>query len=557
MENLKRSIQDIVESSFGSQETVELTRPDEQFGDFSTNIAMKIANKIKSNPRDLAQMLATSIEQELTKSVSEVSIAGPGFINIRLRDKSLVGLVELEPSPIFEGKVVLVEYSDPNPFKPLHAGHLYTTIVGDVIARIIENSGAQTTRLNYGGDVGLHVGKSMWAIVKYLGGENPEKLDEIAVYDRPSWMGARYVEGNAAYEEGEAVKAEIIAVNRRVYEIHSSLDKESDFAKIYWVCRKWSYDYFSQLYEQLKVHSFDRFIPESEVVDKGIETVRLHKEKGIYEDSDGAVIFDGEKFGLHNRVFINSEGLPTYEAKEVGLVQTKWDDYKFDNSIVITANEQEQYMKVVLKSIEQFNLQPAQRTIHITHGVVKLAGGVKMSSRKGNVLSAIDVLDAARAAGQSSDIRPNEDSVLAAVKYAFLKSRIGGDIIYDPGESIALEGNSGPYLQYAHARARSILAKADKSVADLRHVEFGPDERSLIRKIGEYSEIITKVREDLSPHLICTYLYELAQNFNRFYERNRVIGDERQDIRLKLVELYAGRLKDGLELLGINAPDKM
>ena len=201
MENLKRSIQDIVESSFGSQETVELTRPDEQFGDFSTNIAMKIANKIKSNPRDLAQMLATSIEQELTKSVSEVSIAGPGFINIRLTDKSLVGLVEQEPSPILKDKVVLVEYSDPNPFKPLHAGHLYTTIVGDVIARIIENSSAQTTRLNYGGDVGLHVGKSMWAIVKHLSGENPEKLDEIAVPDRPSWMGARYKIGRASCRE--------------------------------------------------------------------------------------------------------------------------------------------------------------------------------------------------------------------------------------------------------------------------------------------------------------------------------------------------------------------
>ncbi len=557
MENLKRAIQDIIESSFDFQGIVELTRPDEQFGDFSTNIALKIASKTKGNPRDLAQKLAASIEQELVKFVSEVSIAGPGFINIRLTDKSLVGLIEREPNPIFKDKVVLVEYSDPNPFKPLHAGHLYTTIVGDVISRIIENSSAQTTRLNYGGDVGLHVGKSMWAIMKHLGGENPEKLDNISILDRPSWMGARYVEGNAAFEEDEVAKAEIIATNRRVYEIHSSNDNESNFAKIYWICRKWSYDYFSRLYEQLKVHSFDRFIPESEVVNKGMETVRLYKEKGIYEDSDGAVIFEGEKFGLHNRVFINSEGLPTYEAKEVGLVQTKWDDYKFDNSIVITANEQEQYMKVVLKSIEQFNPQPAQRTIHIAHGVVKLTGGIKMSSRKGNVLSAIDVLDAARAAGQSSDIKPNEDSVLAAVKYAFLKCRIGGDIIYDPDESVALEGNSGPYLQYAHARARSILAKASKSEVNLQDVEFGLDERSLIRKIGEYPEVITKVREDLSPHLICTYLYELAQNFNRFYEHNRVIGDERQDIRLKLVELYAGRLKGGLELLGINAPDKM
>src|SRR5690606_1996558 len=265
---------------------------------------------------------------------------------------------------------------------------------------------------------------------------------------------------------------------------------------------------------------FDRFIPESEVADLGLKTVREHPE--VYEKSDGAVIFDGEKHGLHKRVFINSEGLPTYEAKDVGLSLTKWQDYQFDKSIIITANEQEPYMQVVIKSIEQFAPEAAQRTHHITHGVVKLAGGVKMSSRKGNVVTALEILEAAREAGRASGTDPSEDTILAAVKYAFAKNRIGGDIIYDPTESIALEGNSGPYLQYAHARARSILKKAE--TAGSLAGELQPDERSLLRKIGEYAETVELATDALMPHHICTYLYELAQKFNSFYEHNRVIG---------------------------------
>jgi arginyl-tRNA synthetase len=141
------------------------------------------------------------------------------------------------------------------------------------------------------------------------------------------------------------------------------------------------------------------------------------------------------------------------------------------------------------------------------------------------------------------------------VKYAFLKNRTGGDIVYDPAESVSLEGNSGPYLQYAHARARSILAKAE--VQDKPTDGFEPDERSLLRKLGEYSEVVEQATSELMPHHICTYLYELAQKFNSFYEKNRVIGDPREDVRLQLVQAYADILKSGLGLLGIAAPDKM
>lgn len=556
MEQLRQKIQTVVNELFSEGEVVELTRPDEQFGDFATNIALKLAKPLGKNPREVAEQLAAKLKEELSEQISGITVAGPGFLNLVLKDAFLVELLGNDTTRVYANKKILAEYSDPNPFKPLHAGHLYTTLVGDVIARLIESAGGDVVRINFGGDVGLHVARCMWGILQDLGGEQPDKLEEIPQTERPAWLGRMYVNGNNAYEENEQAKKEIVELNKKVYSLHEQNDHESAFAQIYWTCRQWSYDYFSVLYEELQVHAFDRFIPESEVTSLGLATVKEQLSRGVYEESDGAVIFNGEKYGLHNRVFINSEGLPTYEAKDVGLSLTKWNDYHFDKSVIITANEQDQYMQVVIKSIEQFEPEPAKKTHHITHGVVKLAGGVKMSSRKGNVVTALEILEAARAAGENSQVSANDDTILAAVKYAFSKVRIGGDIIYDPNESVALEGNSGPYLQYAHARARSILSKvSDYQKAEL--LELQADERGLVRKLGEYSEVVDKAVVELMPHLVCTYLYELAQVFNRFYEKNRVVGDEREATRAKLVESYADRLKQGLELLGIVAPERM
>lgn len=535
---------------------IDLSRPEEQFGDYATNVALQLAKPLGKNPREIGETLADKLKDSLKDQIADITVAGPGFLNLKLTDEALVKAAGTQPARSLEGKVYLAEYSDPNPFKPLHAGHLYTTLIGDSISRLIEHAGAKTSRLNFGGDVGLHVGKSMWAILQELGGELPEKLAAIPTADRPTWLGARYVQGNSAYESDETSKAEIVATNKRVYQLHTEDDHDSPFAQIYWTCRQWSYDYFATLYEQLQVKPFDRFIPESEVTPLGVKTVNEQLEKGVFEKSDGAVVFAGEKFDLHTRVFINSEGLPTYEAKDVGLSLTKWNDYHFDESIIITANEQAQYMQVVIAAIKQFAPEPATRTRHLTHGVVKLPRGVKISSRKGNGPSALDILEAARAAGEATGTHPTEETILAAVKYAFAKARIGGDIIYDPTESIALEGNSGPYIQYAHARARSILAKAtDAAAADLSGLSA--DERSLLRKIAEYAEVVDRATAELMPHHICTYLYELAQVFNRFYEHNRVIGDERQAVRLTLVTQYADILRSGLNLLGISAPERM
>ncbi|MEI7522410.1 MAG: arginine--tRNA ligase [Candidatus Saccharibacteria bacterium] len=552
MEEIKQLLTNVCKQLFDLDIMPELTRPDVKFGDYTTNIALVLSAKLNKTPRDVAVMISDKIDSTL---ISKVDIAGPGFLNISLTDDALVKtMISAAAKPLL-GQVAVVEYSDPNPFKVLHAGHLYTSVVGDAIANLLETAGATVHRVNFGGDVGRHVAQTMWAIIDKLGGENPEKLSAIAENERAPWMAECYISGTAAFETNEDAKQLILELNKKIYAIHANKDHDSALSQIYWTCRTWSYDYFDAFYERIGSH-FEKYYPESEVADLGLTTVKEQLSKGVFEQSDGAVVFAGEKHGLHTRVFINSQGLPTYETKDVGLIMTKWNDYHFDKSVVITGNEIEQYMSVVLKAIEQFAPELVKVTSHLTHGMVKLKGGIKMSSRLGNILRAVDVLDAAAEANQLATGKNDVDIELGAVKYAFLKQRTGGDIIFDPESSIKLEGNSGPYLQYAHARARSILSK--KTLTEKQPItNLEGFERDLTRKVGEYQSIVSQAVTELMPHYICTYLYELAQVFNRFYEQNKVIDDPRENIRLQLVEAYANTLRSGLDLLSISAPEQM
>jgi arginyl-tRNA synthetase len=562
MNKLKQLISGAVKDIYDLRVEVDLSRPDKQFGDFSSNVALQISKQIAKPPREIAQSITDLLIENKNGLVSRIEVAGPGFINIFLTDSVLIEEINNSKlAQINAGKKILVEYSDPNPFKPLHAGHLYSTVVGDVVARLIERSGAEVIRLNYGGDVGLHAAKAMWSIINYLGAEDSSKLAEVSPDQRAEWLGERYVEGSTAYEDDKSAHQEIIEFNKKIYQVHDDQDKQSEFAKIYWECRSWSYDYLKQLYSELGVEEFDRFIPESEVFSSGLKEVEAQLNSGVYQKSDGAVVFKGEDQDLHTRVFINSAGLPTYEAKEIGLMLLKWQDYKFDESIIITANEQSQYMQVVLASLAKFQPEIVKRTTHLTHGFVKLTGGVKMSSRKGSIVSANDIIASAQLAASKQANEVQSSSVLAAVKYAFAKYKMGGDVIYDPEKSIALEGNSGPYIQYAHARATSILSKHSDNHqqpdAKLPAVDLDGSERDLVVKMGEYREVLETATKELAPHLITLYIYELAQEFNRFYENTPVLGSKKEDFRLSLIRKYADILKDGLGLLGIQAPEKM
>lgn len=554
---MNNTIASIIKKLYDINVDIVLTRPDPQFGDYATNIAMQLAGQLGRSPREIAEEIAEHLRQ--TGDYAEITVAGPGFLNILLSDASLAELMYRTIPQTMTGQTVVTEYSDPNPFKVLHAGHLYTTIVGDAMSRLLERAGAKVHRTNFGGDVGLHVAKNMWAILRHLDGENPGRLDEVDsnLHMRASWLSERYVEGNAAYEDDETARAEIIEINKRIYRLHEEGDHDSNFAQIYWMCRDWSYEYFDLLYRELEVSPFERYYPESETTPTGLATIRAHIDDGVYTESEGAIVFEGERYDLHTRVFINSAGLPTYEAKDVGLLMHKWQDYKFDRSIVITGNDIIEYMKVVLKSVEQYEPELVARTTHLTHGNLRLTGGRKMSSRKGNVLLALDVLDAASEA-QKQAFGGNADrrTMLGAVKYSFLSNRVGGDIIYDPAESVSVHGNSGPYLQYAHARACSILARVDVASTPV-YDSLDPHERMLARKLGEYSEVVVRAIDELLPHLVCNYLYELTQEFNRFYEHCAVVQSDRMSLRVGLVARYRDILAEGLGLLGISAPEKL
>jgi len=543
IEELKSAIKKACQEFDGSVEP-ELTRPEEQFGDFSTNVALQLAKKNGKKPQEIA----AKIVDELKGQGIKAETAGPGFINVRLSDEALwqaaMSAAEL-PKPN-HGQEILVEFGDPNPFKEMHIGHVYGYVLGDAISSLLEASGAKVERLSYHGDVGLHVAKAIWGM------RNDPNFDKGKVGDTVrNNIGLYYSKGSLAYEHDEKAKVKIERINQQIYD-----RSDPKINELYDWGKQKSFDYFDQVLKDLGTHQAKRFL-ESGSAEKGEKLVEQNLGK-VFEKSDGAIVYKGEKVGLHTRVFITSAGLPTYETKDLGLAELKKEAYpKADCSIIITAHEQAEYFKVMLAALKEFDPATANITTHIYHGFVSLSSG-KMSSRTGEVYSALSSIvdvdeNIQKTFGEASSSVRN-----AAIKYGFLKHRLGSDIVYDMAESFSLEGNSGPYLQYAHARARSIIKKSDGTYSNVFGGKtFDPSERPLTRKISEYPEVVSSAAAELMPSHICTYLYELAQSFNRFYEVNQVIGDKRQNERLLLVEAYANVLNHGLKLLGIEAPEKV
>ena len=559
MESIRTKLEQIIKDLYNIDFVPEITPSPENIAtDYSTNAPLKLAKEIHKSPMQIAE----EISQKMLCSSSS-----PGFLNFIVPDEFLNqkledlsnNFEEIISSHEYDDKIVICEFSDPNPFKIFHIGHFYTSIVGDSIGKLFESAGARVIRANFGGDVGLHVAKTIYAL-------RQKGIKDLQIED----IAKCYVEGTAAYEDDPIAKAEITALNKEIYKINSENLHDSDLAKLYWKGRELSYAYFNDFYHSVGV-KFDKYYPESTVTDLGITKVKEQLEKGVYEYSEGAVIFNGDKFGLHTRVFINREGVPTYETKDVGLIFTKWNDYHFDKSVVITGSEQLEYMKVVLKSIEQYAPDLVEKASHLIHGLVKLPGNVKMSSRKGNFLKATDVLEMVKNELKSTYNSSDPKISLAATKYAFLKYKMGGDIVFDPKESVKMTGNSGPYLLYSCVRAKKILqnsalVQAKGLTAALRNshdpkesikLKLQPSERNAIKKILEYETILEEAITEMAPHKIANYLYELAQDFSRFYENCSVNGSDQELNRLRLVKVYLDTMAHGLNILGIEIPEEM
>lgn len=539
-------IAQLVADEFGQQADVTLTRPDSQFGDFATNVALQLAGKLGKPPREIAEQLADKLRA--SGEFERVDVAGPGFINLTLSDDALLDLIRKDPVPKRAGQSVVIETNNPNPFKAMHIGHAYNAILADTIANLMAVDGARVHRVSYHGDVGLHVGKSMWAILRETGGDI-SKLTAIPAEERNRFMSKKYAEGSQAYKDSEDAKNEINELAKQSFVLD-----DPTYKAIYELCAKWSYDDIDRIVARLGNVPIERRYVESETEVPGKQLIYAHT-PDVFTKSDGAYVFEGSKYGSFDNAYIASNGNGLYGAHDMGLVQLKYADFPdMSESYVVTGSDQGVYFKGVIAASELAIPELKGKLKSLATGVVKLSTG-KMSSRTGDVIEIGWLFDQFAAAITERGGEPTDDIVAGALRYQFLKVKIGGDVVFDVNDAVSLTGNTGSYLQYAHARAKRILEKADKTVENLSQVR--DEDRLLLRKLSEYSETVELAERTLEPHHICNYLFELAQEFNRYYEKNQVVGNELEAHRLSLVATYADTLRAGLAILGIAAPDKM
>lgn len=547
MEAIREHIAKVCQRLFDVAVDVELTIPDEKFGDYSTNVALKLAKQVGQSPRDVAQQIADELEHSL---ITASEVAGPGFINLTLSASALRQEATAYQSITRNDDPIVIETNNPNPFKAMHVGHGYNAVVADAIANLLDLQYVQVHRVSYHGDVGLHVGKSMYATLRHIDGD-PAQLEAVPVAERNRFMSARYAEGARAYKDNEAAQREIQQLAEQSFILDDSLYKQ-----VYDACKDWSFHDIDTLVARLGNQPIEKRYLESQTDPVGVAVVREHT-PDVFIESDGALVFPGEQYGMFDNAFVSSRGRGLYGARDLGLMQLKRDDYQPAKSYVVTAHEQKDYFRGVIKAAELCFPDQAGVTMNIPTGEVVLKGG-KMSSRSGDVIEVHHLFEQIESALAEQGVNTSAEVVQGAIRYQFLKHRVSSNIVFDINESITTQGNSGPYLQYAHARACSLLAKADGTDTSTAPLDdLTDDERQFLRKISHYSEVLTQATTELSPHLICTYLYELAQVYNRFYEHNRVIGHDRQTERLSLVSLYQSILQHGLSVLGIPAPERM
>lgn len=523
-ESIEKLVKDALESAQVSGVKFVVEHPNNlAFGDYTTN-----AGIVSKKGAELLKFL----EEHKPLEVEKIEIKS-GFINFYLSKeffKKSIGDIldkgsDFGKNENMKSERVMVEHTDPNPFKSFHIGHLLPNVIGSTLARIFEWSGAEVKQACYQGDVGIHVAKAIWG--------------EMSGSDEP------YVFGNKKFEEDEKIRKEIQDINKKIYD-----QSDENINKLYTEGRKKSLDYFDSLYKRLDSH-FDFFFFESESAPRGKKIVEENTPEIFEPGESGAVVFHAENYDktLHTRVFINSEGIPTYEAKELGLAPMKFDKYPYTKSVVVTGNEVNDYFKVLLQALKLINPKLAEMTKHISHGMLRLTTG-KMSSRTGEVITAESLIDEVK-----EKVKGDEAVAIGAIKYMILRQSIGNDIIFDIDKSVSTEGDSGVYLQYAYARTCSILEKANSiGDASAERGEIHEVEKLLYR----FPEIVERASKEFAPNIITTYLTEIAGSFNNLYAKEQIISDTKESAYLiALTRAFNTVMKNGLTILGIKALERM
>lgn len=530
------------------------------FGDYTSNIALQLAKKLKKNPMEVANTLVNQIGK--IEEIEKIEVVKPGFINFWLSKKFLSETAAEAARNNFsfpsyhlgENKKLMIEYAQPNTHKLFHIGHLRNIITGESLARIFAAVGNKVIRVNYQGDVGLHIAKTLYSILKNL-----SMMDQLkTIEEKIDFIGKMYVLGNQKYEEDEKAKEEIIKINQAIYN-----QSDEQINQLWQETRQWSLDYFDKIYQRVDT-VFDRLYFESQMAKRAIELIKIALEKNILEKSQGAIVFNGKKYNLDTRVFLNSLGYPTYEGKELALCEKEFSDFgELDRCIHLTTPEQKSFFAVTFKVEELLFPHTKEKQFHLAYEWVELKTG-KMSSRVGNIIEANWLINQVKKRLVDKFNLGEEAEILAiaAIKYSFLKNSVQTKINFDIEESINLEGNSAPYLLYTYVRCQSIIKKLSPieiNQLNIERTEFNQEETELLRKIYWFSETVLQSAKQLAPNLLANYLYQLASLFNIFYQKNPVINaeDEKRKLRITLTLAVKNILEKGLSLLGIKTVEKM
>jgi arginyl-tRNA synthetase len=624
-EALQQTLVQLGYTDLGAQ--IILERPaDMHRGDFSTSIALVLSKKASKSPLALAIEFVDVLREKNLTNIGKIEVAGPGFINFYvsrnvIKEEILKILTQVDS---YGNEVRLInkeattqvgelvrqkiayEYTDPNPFKAFHIGHLMANTIGESLARIAETQGAEVRRFCYQGDVGRHVALTLWGlrlmtiekdgIVSKIT-HRKEFLPDVSIplSERVAFFGKAYALGATEYKrvEDESKKAgqiteagianspEYLKVDGEVQEINKKIYDRSDdeINEIYDMGKEWSLEHFEELYAILGTQ-FDQYFFESASSKEGLRIVRENttpQGKSIFEESNDAIIFPGEKYGLHTRVFVTRQGLPTYDGKEIGLAPMKYAAFPYDIGVTVTANEQDDFFKVSMQAIGLLYPELAHKIKHISHGMLRLTTG-KMSSRTGDVITGeallTSMIDFALEKMKDRDMEKEEKEkyaryiAVAAIKYTVLRQTIGKDIVFDPEKALSFEGDSGPYLQYACVRAKSVLEKAQREGI---HEEVDTTDSTILESetydkltylesyLVRFTESLERAYTEESPHIIANYLMDLAAAFNSFYASVPIVKIDEFESRYKVavVRAFSIVMKNGLRVLGIQVPAKM
>ena len=513
-----------------------------------------------------------------------------GFLNITIKPSFWTGVLQhVAQTPDYgftaatdDSQLVMIEYSSPNTNKPLHLGHVRNNLLGFSLSKIMEANGYKVVKTNIVNDRGIHICKSMIAWLKWGNGDTPESTgkkgdhligDFYVAFDKHYKAEIKeLVEKGMSPEEAEK-QAPLIQ------EAHDMLRRweagDPEVRALWEKMNNWVYAGFDETYRRMGV-SFDKIYYESDTYLVGRDTVLEGLEKGLfYRKEDNSVWADLTPDGLDHKLLLRSDGTSVYMTQDIGTAQLRYKDYPIDRMIYVVGNEQNYHFQVLSLLLDKLGFKWGKDLVHFSYGMVELPNG-KMKSREGTVVDADELMDEmiatatemagepGRLQGVSEDER--EDVLrmigLGALKYFILKVDPRKTMLFDPSESIDFNGNTGPFIQYTHARIKSVLRKSgeDYNAVDISTVAPNEKETSLIQKLADFTDAVADAGRNYSPALIANYVYDLAKEYNQFYHDYSILKEQDEKVRafrLLLSATVADVICRGMSLLGIEVPERM